>query len=147
MADWAENRLEIIGQENEVLGFIEKFHAVDNKGNDCVSFENIIPLVKSNDISDIDLCSKVYGVKHSVGFNAIFENNIIFFSTPWNTPLEFFIEASRLYQSLTINVKAEYYEYDDETFSVQNGVILNTSIDLEQRKLHREFNYRLLSGL
>ena len=77
----------------------------------------------------------------------IFENNIIYFSTPWNTPLEFFIEASRLYQSLTINVKAEYYEYDDETFSVQNGVILNTSIDLEQRKLHREFNYRLLSGL
>lgn len=161
MATWIGNYLEISGNKHDINKFVGALYQIDIDMDDyedeedyeeaCqeeegwLQFENIVPL---NGEEDRDTCKEKYGITRSGAANASFYGGDIIFYTAGNTPLEFFIEASKVYPNLSFSVKD--YDVRDvqiciyrgisevDYYIVENGVVVETSIDLEQRRLERE---------
>ncbi len=139
MANIINVKVTLTGVESEVNQFIKRVHIVDENGSWCLEYENIISLPKDISLSDTktNLCMKIFGSNRSIGFEPYIEGNVINFIALGDTPIEFFVEASKIYKSILFDIE-DSDEHGNFNYKIENGVILNSSRNLEDRDNSRK---------
>ncbi len=141
MANIINVKVTLTGIVSEVNQFIKRVHGIDEGGSEFIEYENIIPLPKNNNLSGENMCMKIFGSNRSIGFEPFIEGNIINFIALGDTPIEFFVEASKIYKSTLFDIE-DSDEHGDFNYKIENGVILSSSRNLENRDKSRKLYFK-----